>query len=44
MAVAVAVAAISAVVAADGVVQETVKPTALVVVALVISTHHGQHR
>jgi hypothetical protein len=42
-AVAVVAVAISAVVAADGVVQETVKTTARVVVALVISTHHAQH-
>ena len=38
-----AVAAISVAVAADGAVQETVKPTARVVVALVISTQHAQH-
>jgi hypothetical protein len=38
------VAAISAVVAADGAVLQVVKTTARVVVALVTSTHHAQHR
>jgi hypothetical protein len=42
-AVAVEVAAISAAVAADGAVQEATKTTALVAVALVISTHHVRH-
>jgi hypothetical protein len=43
-AVEVAVAAISVVAVADGAVQETTKATALVVVALVTSTHHALHR
>jgi hypothetical protein len=41
--VAVAAAAISAEVAADGAVLEVVKTTALVAAALVISIHHAQH-
>jgi hypothetical protein len=43
-AVAVAVAAISAEVAADGAVQEAVKTTARVAAVLVISTRHAQHQ
>jgi len=41
--VSVEVAAISAAVAADGAVLEALRTTALVAVALVISTHHAQH-
>jgi hypothetical protein len=42
--VAAEVVAISVAVAADGAVQETTKTTALVVGALVTSTHHAQHQ